>query len=269
MTDDLEKSANNMPDLPTFDISNMNLVQLGRQLQDNLNSHRPGWIWLKKRQNEKIFLDEERLRALNAQIQDLRDMNSALLNLNAEVYLTQERMERIIQRYREHENFVDAEGHRLSEIAERKHINEMQKLDYEYFIRQKEIEALELENKRRIAEIEILNAQQDNLKAQREKEDIRMNLIKKVVDKIDINESLDYLRTFVINSIFNPHQVITNEMQLMDELREFSKDSYKRKWDADARTVEAEAKSRESQADIERTTAYKTILDFNKLKRKD
>ena len=57
MTDDLEKQGENLPDLPTFDISNMNLVELGRQLQDNLNSHRPGWIWLKKRQNEKMFLD--------------------------------------------------------------------------------------------------------------------------------------------------------------------------------------------------------------------
>ena len=265
MTDDLEKQGENLPDLPTFDISNMNLVELGRQLQDNLNSHRPGWIWLKKRQNEKMFLDEERLRAVIAQIQDLRDMNSALLNLNAEAYLTQERLDRIIQRYRDHENFVDDEGHRLSEIAEAKHVNEMQILDDDIASRKKNIEAMELDNERRKAEIDILKAQEDNLKAQREKEDIRMGLMRKVVDKIDINELPDYLRTFVINSIFNPSQTITNEMQLMDDLREYAT----RRADAETRQTEADAKKHESQADIERTTADKTILDFDKLKRKD
>jgi len=262
MSDDLEKFEENMPDLPIFDISSMNLVQLGRQLQENLNSSRPGWIWLKKRQNEKMFLDEERLRALMAQIQDLRDMNSALLSLNAEVYLTQERMARIVQRYREHENFVDAEGHRLSEIAEAKHINEMQRMDDEILSRQRSIESLELDNERRKAEIEILKAQEDNLKAQREKEDIRMGLMRKVVEKIDINELPDYLRTFVINSIFNPSQQITTEMQLMDDLHE----QFIKRADAQTRKDEAGAIKEESQADIERTTADKTIFDFKTLK---
>ena len=265
MSDDLEKYGENVPDLPIFDISNMNLVQLGRQLQENLNSSRPGWIWLKKRQNEKMFLDEERLRALMAQIQDLRDMNSVLLELNAEVYLTQERMARIIQRYREHENFVDAEGHRLSEIAEAKHINEMKKLDDEITERQRNIEALELENKRREAEIEILKAQEDNLKAQREKEDIRMGLMSKVVDKIDINELPDYLRTFVINSIFNPSQQITTEMQLMDDLHEH----FIKRAEAQTRKEKAGARKEESQADIERTVADKTILDFKNIKKQE
>ncbi|MCE5251366.1 hypothetical protein LLG96_14220 [bacterium] len=264
MADDLEKYDENMPDLPIFDISGMNLVQLGRQLQDNLNSHRSGWLWLKKRQNEKMFLDEERLRALIAQIQDLRDMNSALLELNAEVYLTQERMARIVQRYREHENFVDAEGHRLSEIAEAKHINEMQKLEDEIHTRRKSIDALELDNERRKVEINVLKAQESNLKAQREKEDIRMGLMRKVVDKIDINELPDYLRTFVINSIFNPSQTITNEMQLMDDLREFAL----RRAAAETRQTEAEARKHESQADIERTTADKSMIDFNEYKKR-
>lgn len=263
MNDDLEKQAENMPELPTFDISRLNLVELGRQLQNNLHSGRPGWIWLKKRHNEKVFLDEERLRALIAQIQDLRDMNSELLALNAEVYLTQERIARIVQRYREHENFVDAEGRRLSEIAEAKHDNEMQKMEDEIATRQRNIEALELVNERTKAEINILKAQQDNLKAQREKEDIRMDLMRKVIEKIDINELPDYLRTFVINSIFNPSQQITTEMQLMDELRQFAI----RKAEAETRKEEADAKKQESQADIERTTADKTVLDFSQLKR--
>ena len=152
----------------------------------------------------------------------------------------------------------------MSEIAEAKHINEMQQLDDEIASRKTNIEAMELDNERRKAEIDILKAQEDNLKAQREKEDIRMGLMRKVVDKIDINELPDYLRTFVINSIFNPSQTITNEMQLMDDLREYAT----RRADAETRQTEADAKKHESQADIERTTADKTILDFNKLKKK-
>jgi hypothetical protein len=121
---------------------------------------------------------------------------------------------------------------------------------------------LELDNERRKAEIEILKAQEDNLKAQREKEDIRMGLMRKVVEKIDINELPDYLRTFVINSIFNPSQQITTEMQLMDDLHE----QFIKRADAQTRKDEAGAIKEESQADIERTTADKTIFDFKTLK---
>ena len=113
-------------------------------------------------------------------------------------------------------------------------------------------------------EIEILKAQEDNLRAQREKEDIRMGLMRKVVDKIDINELPDYLRTFVINSIFNPSQTITNEMQLMDDLHEH----FIKRADAQTRKEEADAKKEESQADIERTVADKTIIDFKSYKQK-
>jgi len=266
--DDLDKRSSYVPDLPIFDISKINLVELGRQLQDTLKQGTSNWIWLKKRQNEKVFLDEERMRALNAQIQDLQDMNSALLNLNAEVYLTQERLERIIQRYREHENFLDAEGRRLSEIKTAQHKQELQKLDDEDISRSKQIQSLDLENKRKEVEIEFLRSQIDNQKAQREKEDIRMTLMRKVIDKIDINELPDYLRTFVINSIFNPSQPITTEMQLMGELRDFATESYKRKMEAETRKAEAEATSKESQATIEKTTSDKTVLDFDEYKNK-
>ena len=65
--------------------------------------------------------------------------------------------------YGEHENFIDAEGYRLSEIAEAKHKNEMKKLDDEIIERKKNLEALDLENKKRQAEIENLKAQVDIL----------------------------------------------------------------------------------------------------------
>ena len=252
----------NVPELPVLDISQFSIFQLGRELQNTFDKKRSRWIWLKKRDNEKVFLDEERLRALIAQIQDLRDVNSSLLDLNAEVYLTQERFERILQRYREHENFVDAEGRRLSEIAEAKHINEIQKYDDEFIERQRKLEALELENKRTSAEIDILKAQQSNLMAIREKEDIRMELMRKVIEKVDVNELPDYLRTFVINSIFNPSMPITNEMQLMDDLRQFAI----RRAEADTRKDEAGAKKEEAQAKIDEAVSEKSVKDIKNLK---
>ena len=38
MSDELEKRGENIPDVSTFDISSMNLVQLGRQLKENLKA---------------------------------------------------------------------------------------------------------------------------------------------------------------------------------------------------------------------------------------
>jgi len=92
-----------------------------------------------------------------------------------------------------------------------------------------------------------------------------MDLMRKVIEKIDINELPDYLRTFVINSIFNPSQQITSEMQLMDDLRKYAL----RKAEAETRKEEADARKQESQADIERTTADKTVLDFHKFRKEN
>lgn len=260
MTDDLIKRFGNVPsippDVPIFDISTINLVELGRQLQKTLSAGRSKWIFFKRRGNEKAILDEEHLRALIAQIQDLRDMNSQLLELNADVYLTQERLGRIIQRYREQENFVDAEGYRLGERAVAEHESQLQILKDEATRRKKELEILDAEINNKKAETEILNTTKT-------REDLKVQFMKKVMDTINLNELPDYLRTFVINSIFNPNQQITGEMQLMEKLEDF----VVRKEAAAARGAEAEAKAKESQADIGRTTADKTIYDFNRLKK--
>jgi len=255
-------NPNKPEEIPTFDITSLNLIELGRRLKETMHTYRPSTIFFKKRHNEKAILDIEYQRALISQIEDLSDMNSALLNLNADVYLTQERLERIIQRYREQENFVDAEGYRLAEKAEKQHADDMVALEDNAKLRKKNIEALELQNKKLEAEIAILKAKENNIIGEGLRDSLKRDFMQKVIDTIDLKELPDYLRTFVINSIFNPEQKIDNSLAMMDELKEF----VIRKEEASARKEEAEAKERESQADIDRATADFSVYELNRNK---
>jgi hypothetical protein len=282
------KSGETPPDLPVFDITTVNLVELGRQLKSTLAAKRPGWIFLKKRGNEKAILDEEHMRALLAQIEDLRDMNSALLNLNAEVYLTQERMARIIQRYREQENFVDAEGRRLSEMAEKRHQVELAALDDAAVERALRLKAMELENQLKMAQIEQLRAavERENQLARARIEgeqagterietatreiDARAEFIKKALEAIDIAELPPTLQTYITSAIFNPHGSQFQDFDLQEQLKEFI--VKKEKAQADRASAEAQIKKEEkrsvkAQADIDSATAKKAVFDFERIKK--
>jgi hypothetical protein len=276
------------PDLPIFDITNLNLVELGRQLKATLDSKRSGWIFFKKRGNEKAILDEEHWRALIAQIEDLKDMNSALLELNAEVYLTQERMARIIQRYRERENFVDAEGRRLSEMAEKRHLADLTAIDDEAVERALRLKALELENEIKQAQLEQIRATTDReqdltqatIEEQRAQTDritsttleigARAEFIKQALEKIDISELPPALQTYITSAIFNPHGSQFQDFELQEQIKSYL--IQREQAQADQAKTEALIKKQEkrrvkAQADIDAAAAGKAVYDFDRLKK--
>lgn len=252
-----DRLPENIPDIPVFDITTTNLAELGRHLEETLKSKRSRWVFFKKRHNEKAILDEEYLRALVAQIEDLRDMNSALLNLNAEIYLTRERLHRIIQRYREQENFVDAEGHRLAEIAAKKHKDNMIAIDDDALERTLRLKNLELENELKEAQLNQLKTQTSQIDTTTKEILARAEFIKKALENIDVTELPPTLQTYIASSIFNPQGTQFNDFDMQEQIKEFI-----------IRKEKAEAVEKESQADIARKTADKTIYDFEELKKK-
>lgn len=252
-----ERLPDNIPDIPVFDITTTNLAQLGKHLEETLKSKRSRWIFFKKRHNEKAILDEEYLRALIAQIQDLRDMNSVLLELNADIYLTKERLGRIIQRYREQENFVDAQGRRLAELAEKQHYDTMQSLDDSAIERSLRLKNLALENQLKEAQLQQINSQTGQIDTATKEIGARADFIKKALDSIDIAELPPTLQTYITSSIFNPTGTQFNDFDMQEQIKEFI-----------IRKEKAEAVEKESQADINRTTADKAIYDFQNLKKK-
>jgi hypothetical protein len=86
--------------------------------------------------------------------------------------------------------------------------------------------------------------------------------MKKVVDNINLNELPDYLRAFVIQSIFNPSQPVDNDAGLRNELREVVKDAMRRTVNAEAQAAEAEADLKRHQSRQEGTKADTSEHDF-------
>jgi hypothetical protein len=255
MGDDLVKPEN-VPNIPIIDISNLNLLQLGSALENSLKKHRSNWLFIKRIQNEKTLLDEENLRALIAQIQDLRDMNSALLELNADIYLTQERMERIIERYREQENFVDAQGRRLAEISLKRCDDELQLIDDGAAERALKLQLLNMDIKLKEAQLSQLNSQTGQINTSTKEIDARAEFIKKALESINISELPPALQTYITSSIFNPSGTQFNDFDMQQQIKEFI-----------IRKEKAEAVEKESQADVARKTADKTISDIEQLKK--
>jgi len=250
--------AINVPGIPTFDLDQLNLVELCGQLKDSLNEPKPFFIFSSKRRNKKLELERDRVRTIIETIESFRDVNVSLAKARAEILLSQAISESIIKDYFTERILRD-------EIQKETHAVTVDSLkDQRVAIkdgaqaRKLQLEAVEISNLKARAEI---NAMEAKTKAEHAKAD----LIKYIVENIDLKDMPQILQTFVVQSIINPHGGGTiPDLELQNELKEF----VKREAAAKARQVEAEAKAKESQADISRATADKTIIDFDDHKKR-
>jgi len=227
--------------LKQFDLNKLNLVSLSKELEASLNSSAPqsvlfGWAGLKRQK-----LKTEHQRNILDHIYNIRRVNEELCHLQAELFLSPQTIELLI------------EGKRLE--AEHKIQLAVKEQEAKLHALSKEMEAREvnLDHMREVVR---------NLKADTDAKTARIELMRKVVDSIDLNELPDYLRAFVIASVFNPNQPITQEMSLMDDLKDFMI----QKASGEARKTQAQAGREEAQEKIERTTAQKTEDDYARLR---
>ncbi|MBF0569085.1 MAG: hypothetical protein HQK95_09525 [Nitrospirae bacterium] len=165
-----------------------------------------------------------------------------LIQYQADVFLSPTTLEHTI-------NNRLADAAREIELKVRNHEDQIQAINDAARVRQVQIEAQEIMNLRARAEINLLNAQTQS-------EQAKADLIKFVVENIDLKNMPQILQTFVIQSIVNPHgSASVQDLDLQAELREFMK----KEAEAKARILNAQAKQNESQADIGRATADDTI----------
>ena len=245
----VEKKANlpalkdaNLPAIPTFDLSQLTSLNLAGELRQTLNKPAPSrctFLWGGKRQLKRLELDAEHQRWVLTQINNLRDINSALINLQAEMFLTVETVTLLINNRRR-------EAQQQAELSIKYHEATLYAID-------KQMEIQDLTNDRLRAEIEQIRTVTDAAKT-------RIELMKAVVEKIDLSQLPDYLKAFIIASVFNPDHPISNEMQLMDDLRQFTKQRAK----AEADKATAEATTKKAQAKRDDVEAEVTIRDIKK-----
>jgi hypothetical protein len=248
----------NVPSVPSFDLDQLNLVELCGQLKESLNEPKPLFIFSSKRRNKKLELEKDRVRTILETIESVRDVNVSLSKARAEILLSQAVSESIIKDYfteRILRDEIQKETHTVTVDSLK---DQREAIKDSAQARKLQLEAAEISNLRARAEISALEAK---TKAEHAKAD----LIKYVVDNIDLKDMPQILQTFVVQSIINPHCGGTiPDLDLQNELKEF----VKRQAAAKARTDEAEATKKESEAVVSKTTSDKVVLDFEEIKKR-
>jgi len=240
--------------IPTFDLSKLNLLQLSQELQKSLDSKSSMFIWRRERQNQKLLLEREKIKIILETIKDLTLTQKELINFQAETFLSNEMLSAIIANNR----LVIKEQLELKKkefLLIHKQLDDgIVKIDHEKRAREIDLEARELDNLRKRAELNLLNAQTEEAKA-------KAQLIIYVVNELNLKNMPQTLQTYLISSIVNPQGSQYQDFDMQEQLKKF----VIKEADARARITAADASIKESTAITTSKTKDKMVIDIDSL----
>jgi hypothetical protein len=222
------------PDVPTFDLTQLNLKQLAENLRQVLDKPRPSTIWFKKRGVKKAELDVEHQRLVLDQISNLRSINSELVNLQADLFFSQDMLQAII-------SDRTADIKRKMELFAKEHQVRIHGLNATIKSADLDLEAKELSNLNTKADINLKTAQTEESKA-------KAYFIKYVLESIDIASMPQTLQTYIISTIFSPNGTQFNDFDMQEQIKQF----VVKTTEANALKAGAEAEDRMNEVDFKR-----------------
>lgn len=236
---------------PVFNLDELNVVELCNQLKNELNDRSEPWfLFTSARRNQKLSLKRERIEILQRTVESMISVNASLAKARADMLLSQAVTESIINNH-----FI--EQALLDELRQREHVDKLQSVDDTARERLVRLESIEIANLQARAEINALEAKTKG-------EHAKADLIRNVVDSINLKDLPQILQTYVITSVINPSGNATvGDLELQSELREFvTKEAA-----AKARLLNAQADQSQSQAAISKATAVDTVRKMRSRKR--
>lgn len=210
---------------------------MAKNLEQSLKASNPSscfFIWGAKRQVKRQELNAEHQRWVLSQIQNLRAINNELVNLKAEVFLSYEMIDNLIDGYR-------AEAERKAELALETHLTAV----YE---QQKTREKLTLGKRREEAEVILLEQ-----KAQ---------LIKFIMDSVSLDDLKPHHKTLLVQAMLNPQGNQYMDIETLEEIKQYAINEA----EAKARFSTATARMKEADAKTAEKTAEQTENDFNEIR---
>ena len=201
-------SVPDVPNIPTFDLDQLNLVELSRQLKDALNQPEPFFMFTSRRRNEKLRLGKERLEVILDTIERVRSVNQSLAHARAEILLSKAVTESLINNYFN-------EAILMADLRKAEHDNSVSKHHHELRAREIQLDAAELANLKTKAEINLMEAKT-------EAENAWAALIKSTVENINFKNMPPALQYSVIQAIATKGTASTNPV-LEEEINKFFK----------------------------------------------
>jgi hypothetical protein len=233
------QDKDDMPNIPTFDLSQLNLLQLSDNLKDSLNKKSSMFIFLRNRENKKLQIQKDKIGDLINLIESLRLANQSLLNYQADLFLSKAVLENLIKGFH-------VKAQREAELLAKQHLNELTKVDDEIKGRSVQHESLEISNLKARAEISQINAKTSAELA-------KADLMKQAVANID--KFPPSLQTYIYRAVFNPQDKQEDDILLQDEVREYVKTER----EAKAEMERQKARKEKAQADLQEWDTKETI----------
>lgn len=246
-----------------FNVTGMTLENMGRQLQSNLSAPR-AWLF-KGWQNRSAQLDVEYQRILLDQINNMREINAAFVQFQAEAIISYEMIEMLIANKRA-EFLLKAKENALKilqadqeiTIAPVIHDDRKEKIRYEQKLREKNLESLDVDILLKRAELSKLDAHTKELRA-------RADLITRALGTVKLDEFPPALQTYIISSIFNPNGQQFNDFEIQSQIKDLIIEQEKIKTEKQ----QAEKESTVSQSEVDRAKGRATIFEINQIRNTD
>jgi len=202
----------------SFDLSAISLGQLVNNLKVSLNKKPSMFIFLRKRENEKIALTNEKIRLVIEQVGLLQSLGRNLLDLQADAIFSSELLHLLVNEKRE--NFAIALRERVAEHETFIH-------DKEHERNSKDMDLKEREHKMRMDELRT-NAEVAALNARTTEQTERANLFKEVAEII--KNMSPVLQSNTLNSIFGNSPIDFTNPIYDEKIKEIITKKHEEEW---------------------------------------
>jgi len=233
VSEEVAKLERELANAKTFDLEQLNLLNLAKGLEETLNEKRPKTVLFKWWGNKKHKLDAEQQDWVLSQIQSAIMISDSLNTLKAKIFLSPEIVQNMINGYRN-------EAERAAELALEAHITTVYKL-------QAEREAIDRVKRREEAEIRLIEQ--------------KAILIDYIINSFKLDDLKPHHKTLLIQAMVNPqgHQYI--DLETLEEIKQYAK----MEAEGRGRSAIAKAGQDEAQTKIADKTAEHTVRTLDRI----
>ena len=169
-------------------------------------------------------------------------VNERILKYSVDAFLTQQKLEYYITKFQIDVEIEARALARAEELMAKQHIDNLDVIDDGKKLRKEQLKKLELENA-------MLQAQTDEARA-------KVDFVKSILSQVNVKDMPPTLQAYITTSIINPNGTQFNDFDMQQQIKEFV-----------IRKEKAETIEKESQADVAKKTAEKTVFDLDSIRR--
>jgi len=218
--------------LPQFDLSKINVVQLAQDLSRQIQTPQPkGWLskwWT----NKKLPYDNDRIGHLTDYVRRVREINSEITEMQYQLYIQPKVLENLIQGY-------ELEAMRQADIQVAEH--------------ERQIAEINEQRKRDEEETLLLKAQVNKAVNEARMVGLQADLLDKIITELDIN-NITPEQAFVLVKALNPEasanvDFASQQLMLEAQIDRMKAETLKKKYEAEREAQQ----SRLEKYDVDKT----------------